>query len=127
METLDQTTGMILNRLGDVLLLLGRLQHDQEISHQQLASHSHRLGHIERSTAVIYERVAGHEGRIMRNTGRLDEMDRQKGSPTSPPSRLDIKDWLELAAAAAILIAGLIAQLPLDKIAKALALVLKGG
>lgn len=125
METLHQTTGMILNRLGDVLLLLGRLQHGQEISHQQLVSHSHRLGHIERSTAVIYERVAGHEGRIMRNTGRLDEMDRQKGSPTSPG--LDIKDWLKLAAAAAILIAGLIAQLPLDKIARALAVVLKGG
>lgn len=125
MEQLHQTTGLILNRLGDVLLLLGQLQSGQQASHIQLGEHSVRLGAIEQRTAVIYERVASQEGRVSRNTDRLDEIDRRQKSGDMPS--LSIKEWLRLGAAAIILIGGFLLQLPLDKIAKALSALLKGG
>lgn len=97
---------MILFSLGDVLRGLGRLEEGQSWNSRVLTDHSQRLGLIERRQAVIYERVHGQGV-------RLDAMDKRGSSTSSPMTR---QDWLRLAAGLAILLGGLLLQVPVDKI-----------
>lgn len=127
----------MLQSLGDILRGLGRLEEGQRRSHEHLWDHSQRLRNIEIGATVIdqrtrvIERTLKSQGdQIAANRGSIDDMRRFSMNSPDTPRRylgLTIGEWVRLGSAMAIVIMGLIAQIPLDKLAAALAAISKGG
>lgn len=127
----------MLQSLGDILRGLGRLEEGQRRSHEHLWEHSQRLRNIElgataieQRTRVIERTLKSQGDQISANRGSIDDMRRSSMNSPETPRRylgLTLGDWVRLGSAAAIVIMGLIAQIPLDKLAAALAAFSKGG
>lgn len=118
----DRGLWVILDHLGQVLHSLGELRAGQTHSHDRLdelrdrqTRSEERLGEIEVTQARIAEQVAANTSRGIETAERLDQMEH---TPTVAPPKLSAGDWLRLAWLAVIVLAGLVAQLPLPEIAK---------
>lgn len=129
----DRGLWVILDHLGQVLHSLGELRAGTTHSHDRLdelrdrqTRSEERLGEIEVTQARIAEQVAANTSRHVETAERLDHLEHM---PTvTPPPKLSASDWLRLAWLALIVLAGLVAQLPLPEIArKVLAVAGKAG